>query len=61
MKNNKPKYFLLDFEEFSKESASEEENLKTNFYSDLFNRNIGRLRIKTYLISWGIHNNNNTN
>ncbi|MDF2505849.1 MAG: hypothetical protein K0R06_3344 [Clostridium sp.] len=45
MKNNKPKYFLLDFEEFSKKSASEEENLKSNFYSDLFNRNIRRLCI----------------
>ena len=27
MKNNKPKYILLDFEQFSKESLSEEENL----------------------------------
>jgi antitoxin Phd len=29
MKNNKPKYILLDFEEFSKESLSEEEKLDT--------------------------------
>lgn len=27
MKNNKPKYVLLDFEEFSKRAVSEEENL----------------------------------
>jgi antitoxin Phd len=27
MKNNKPKYILLDFDEFSKEAISEEENL----------------------------------
>ncbi|GAA0727141.1 type II toxin-antitoxin system Phd/YefM family antitoxin [Clostridium malenominatum] len=27
MKNNKPKYILLDFEEFSKESLSDEEEL----------------------------------
>ncbi|MBW9144780.1 type II toxin-antitoxin system Phd/YefM family antitoxin [Clostridium sp. CM027] len=27
MKNNKPKYILLDFEEFSKESISSEEKL----------------------------------
>jgi len=27
MKNNKPKYILLDFEEFSKESKTEEEKL----------------------------------
>ena len=27
MKNNKPKYILLDFEQFSKESLSEEEKL----------------------------------
>ena len=27
MKNNKPKYVLLDFDEFSKEASSEEENL----------------------------------
>ncbi|WP_010233462.1 type II toxin-antitoxin system Phd/YefM family antitoxin [Clostridium arbusti] len=27
MKNNKPKYVLLDFEEFSKEAASEEDKL----------------------------------
>ncbi len=27
MKNNKPKYVLLDFEEFSKEATSEEEKL----------------------------------
>ena len=27
MKNNKPKYILLDFEEFSKESISAEEKL----------------------------------
>lgn len=29
MKNNKPKYILLDFDEFSKESISEEEKLDT--------------------------------
>ncbi|AGK98582.1 type II toxin-antitoxin system Phd/YefM family antitoxin [Clostridium pasteurianum] len=29
MKNNKPKYILLDFEEFSKEATSEEEKLDT--------------------------------
>jgi len=29
MKNNKPKYILLDFEEFSKEAFSEEEKLDT--------------------------------
>lgn len=27
MKNNKPKYILLDFDEFSKEATSEEEKL----------------------------------
>jgi len=27
MKNNKPKYILFDFEQFSKEAVSEEENL----------------------------------
>ncbi|MGV8984539.1 type II toxin-antitoxin system Phd/YefM family antitoxin, partial [Clostridium sp.] len=27
MKNNKPKYILLDFDEFSKEAISEEEKL----------------------------------
>jgi len=27
MKNNKPKYILLDFKQFSKEAFSEEENL----------------------------------
>lgn len=27
MKNNKPKYILFDFEQFSKEALSEEENL----------------------------------
>ena len=27
MRNNKPKYILLDFEEFSKNSAVEEENI----------------------------------
>ena len=29
MKNNKPKYILLDFDEFSKEVISEEEKLDT--------------------------------
>ncbi|WP_253205593.1 type II toxin-antitoxin system Phd/YefM family antitoxin [Clostridium estertheticum] len=29
MKNNKPKYILLDFDEFSKGSISEEEKLET--------------------------------
>ncbi|APC39250.1 type II toxin-antitoxin system Phd/YefM family antitoxin [Clostridium estertheticum] len=29
MKNNKPKYILLDFDEFSKVSISEEEKLET--------------------------------
>jgi len=29
MKNNKPKYILLDFDEFSKEAISEEEKLDT--------------------------------
>ena len=29
MKNNKPKYILLDFEQFSKEASSEEEKLDT--------------------------------
>ena len=30
MKNNKPKYILLDFKQFSKEAFSEEENLNIN-------------------------------
>ena len=29
MKNNKPKYILLDFDEFSKDAISEEEKLDT--------------------------------
>ena len=29
MKNNKPKYILLDFDEFSKEAISEDEKLDT--------------------------------
>ena len=50
MKNNKPKYILLDFEQFSKEALSEEENL--NIIADrILNENIAAFK---ELAKWNI-------